>query len=149
MKVFIHAKCQINLSSPFRDIALLRILQFDWLSEHAWPCPLNMVIATCRKLWCLSACKKQIIEHSIHKILHPIESCSLLVRKMFLEISQNSQGNTCARAPFLIKLQTWGLRVSTSVDNTTAVFHIIYSVNTHHSRYWYNTDNFLGLCSKS
>ena len=29
--------------------------------------------------------------------------------KLFLEISQNSQRKTCARASFLIKLQTWGL----------------------------------------
>ena len=27
------------------------------------------------------------------------------VKKVFLEISQNSQENTCARVPFLIKLQ--------------------------------------------
>ena len=27
------------------------------------------------------------------------------VKKVFLKISQNSQENTCARAPFLIKLQ--------------------------------------------
>ena len=29
------------------------------------------------------------------------------VKKMFLEISQNSQENTCARVSFLIKLHTW------------------------------------------
>ena len=32
---------------------------------------------------------------------------------MILEISQNSQENTCARASFLIKLQAWGLRPAT------------------------------------
>ena len=32
------------------------------------------------------------------------QRCS--VKKLFLEISQNSQGNTCARVSFLIKLQT-------------------------------------------
>ena len=30
------------------------------------------------------------------------------VKKVFLEISQNSEENTCARVSFLIKLQTWG-----------------------------------------
>ena len=30
----------------------------------------------------------------------------VLQEKVFLEISQNSQGKTCARASFLIKLQT-------------------------------------------
>ena len=29
------------------------------------------------------------------------------VKKAFLEISQNSQENTCARVSFLIKLQAW------------------------------------------
>ena len=37
------------------------------------------------------------------------QSCS--VKKVFLEISQNSQENTCARVSFLIKLQTWGLQL--------------------------------------
>ena len=34
-----------------------------------------------------------------------VQTCS--VKKMFLEISQNSQENTCARVSFLIKLQAW------------------------------------------
>ena len=33
------------------------------------------------------------------------------VKKVFLEISQNSQENTCARISFLIKLQVWGLKL--------------------------------------
>ena len=39
------------------------------------------------------------------------QRCS--VKKVFLEISQNSQENTCARVSFLIKLQpqTWWLRL--------------------------------------
>ena len=39
------------------------------------------------------------------------QRCSL--KKMFLEISQNSQGNTCARVSFLIKLQASGLSYRT------------------------------------
>ena len=35
-----------------------------------------------------------------------VQRCS--VKKMFLEISQNSQKSTCARVYFLIKLQAWG-----------------------------------------
>ena len=31
--------------------------------------------------------------------------CRCSVRKVFLEVSQNSQENTCARVSFLIKLQ--------------------------------------------
>ena len=33
------------------------------------------------------------------------------VEKVFLEISQNSQENTCARVSFLIKLQALGLQL--------------------------------------
>ena len=33
------------------------------------------------------------------------------VKKVFLEISQNSQENTCARVSFLTKLQTQGLQL--------------------------------------
>ena len=36
-----------------------------------------------------------------------VQRCS--VKKMFLEISQNSQENTCVRVSFLIKLQASGL----------------------------------------
>ena len=32
----------------------------------------------------------------------------LSVKKVFLEILQNSQENTCAKVSFLIKLQAWG-----------------------------------------
>ena len=35
------------------------------------------------------------------------QRCS--AEKVFLEISQNSQENTCASVYFLIKLQAWGL----------------------------------------
>ena len=37
-----------------------------------------------------------------------VQSCS--VKKVFLEISQNSQKSTCARVSFSIKLQASGLR---------------------------------------
>ena len=37
-----------------------------------------------------------------------VQRCSL--RKVFLENSQNSKDNTCARVSFLIKLQTWACK---------------------------------------
>ena len=40
-----------------------------------------------------------------------VQRCS--VKKVFLEISKNSQENTCARVSFLIKLQAFGLRPAT------------------------------------
>ena len=41
-----------------------------------------------------------------------VQRCS--VEKVFLEILQNSQENTCTRVSFLIKLQTYGLLQNTS-----------------------------------
>ena len=38
-----------------------------------------------------------------HKIEAVVQRCS--VKKLFLEISQNSQANICARVSFLIKFQ--------------------------------------------
>ena len=35
----------------------------------------------------------------------------VLQEKVFLEILQNSQENTCTRVSFLIKLQAWGLQL--------------------------------------
>ena len=43
----------------------------------------------------------------------------VLLIKVSLEISQNSQKNTCARVSFLIKLQAWGLKKR---DSGTGVF---------------------------
>ena len=37
----------------------------------------------------------------------------VLLEKVFLEISQNSQENTCARVSILIKLQASGLKIET------------------------------------
>ena len=34
-----------------------------------------------------------------------VQKCSS--KKVFLEISQNSQGNTCSKVSYLIKLQAW------------------------------------------
>ena len=42
--------------------------------------------------------------------------------KVFLEISQNSQENTCARVFFLIKLQASGLQLYLKGDSGTVVF---------------------------
>ena len=38
-----------------------------------------------------------------------VQKCS--VRKMFLEVSQNLQENTCAKVSFFIKLQAWDLQL--------------------------------------
>ena len=38
-----------------------------------------------------------------------VYNCS--VKKVFLEVLQNSQEKTCARISFLIKLKPWGLQI--------------------------------------
>ena len=53
------------------------------------------------------------------------QRCSL--RKVFLEISQNSQGNICARDSFLIKLQASGIRPVTLLKKS--LWHRCFSVN--------------------
>ena len=51
------------------------------------------------------------------------------VKKLFLEISHNSQENTCARVSFLIKLQAWGLQLYLKRDSGTGVFLLIFLWN--------------------
>ena len=56
----------------------------------------------------------QLFNNNRETMLHAeaiVQSCS--VKKVFLEISQNSQENTCARVSFLIKLQASGLSPTT------------------------------------
>ena len=47
---------------------------------------------------------------------------AVLWKKVFLEISENSQENTRARVSFLIKLQAWGLKLYQKIDSGTVVF---------------------------
>ena len=64
-------------------------------------------------------CKHNIYHSNIHHLVKEdiryffpqavAQRCS--IKKVFLETSQNSQGNTCARDPFLIKLQALGLQL--------------------------------------
>ena len=49
-----------------------------------------------------------------------VQRCS--VKKMFLEISQNSQENNLARISFLIKLQAPDLQLLKKSDSGTSVF---------------------------
>ena len=49
--------------------------------------------------------KKPRWEHVLHYSEAVTQRCS--VKKVFLEISQNSEENTCARVSFLIKKRLW------------------------------------------
>ena len=52
-------------------------------------------------------CKKVLCNVIGFTIFHLSEAATggVLLEKVFLEISQNSQINTCGKVPFLIKLQ--------------------------------------------
>ena len=50
------------------------------------------------------------------------ESRKSSIKKVFLKISQNSKGNTCARVSFLIKLQAWGIRKNIRKETLAQVF---------------------------
>ena len=70
--------------------------------------PLHLMIIweyNCTKMWTFlrSLRLKKIIRGVFREAV--VQRCS--VKKVFWEISQNSQKNTCARVSFLIKLQTW------------------------------------------
>ena len=60
------------------------------------------------------------------------------VKKVFLEISQNSQENTCARVSFLIKLQVPGLKVEfceiskNTFSYRTPMAHTIHVASVNH-----------------
>ena len=62
--------------------------------------------------------KKQVL---LEKIIKHSEAATrgVLCKKVFLEISQNSQENTCARVSFLIKLQTLPKRVQLDLEFET------------------------------
>ena len=53
---------------------------------------------------------KTCVTAYIHATTYILQAATrgVLCKKLFLEISQNSQENTCARVSFLIKLQALG-----------------------------------------
>ena len=50
-------------------------------------------------------CQNILLKCKQKEIEAVVQRCS--VTKLFLEISQNSQENTCARVPFLLKKRLW------------------------------------------
>ena len=52
------------------------------------------------------------VSNSYSFLLPKAASRGVLLKKVFLEISQNSQENTCFIVSFLIKLQAWDLRTT-------------------------------------
>ena len=53
----------------------------------------------------------ELLIYAVNLVLGTEEAArSVLWKKMFLEISHNSQENTCAKVSFLIKLQPPGLQ---------------------------------------
>ena len=61
------------------------------------------------KLWNIYPLSSNILSVTKDPLEAVVGMCS--VKKVSLEILQNSQESTCARVSFLIKLQTWGLQI--------------------------------------
>ena len=74
-----------------------------------------------KQLLCLEYCKS-VIEWSV--VFQKVRSNHLRssIKKVFLEISQNSQENTCARVSILIKLQALGLQLYQNRDSGKGAF---------------------------
>ena len=71
------------------------------------------------------------------------------VKKIILEISQNSQENTSARVCFLIKLQGWGLHLYWKRDSGTGVsvhFVIFLRIPFHKEHLWWLLLNKNTIC---
>ena len=75
-----------------------------------------------RKTLCIFGRMYQFQNVNFETIEAVVQRCS--VKKMFLEISQNSQENICSRVSFLIKLQAQvtGLQLYQKRDSGTDVY---------------------------
>ena len=74
---------------------------------------------------------------TFHCLADPIDITEAVTRgrsakKVFLKMSPNSQGNTCVRVSFLIKLQALGLQLYLKRDSSTSVsLQILRSFSEH------------------
>ena len=85
--------CQFHPGVAYKNVAYKKVCNLEYERD-------SFFLAQGKRI---SAPKVDITEAVVRK-------CS--VKKVFLEISQNPQENTCARDSFLIKLQLYQKRVS-------------------------------------
>ena len=74
-----------------------------------------------KKVWTAHICSLLSISDSNHNATAEAISQRCSVKKVFLEISQNSQENTSARVSFLSKLQASGLQLYKKRDSGTVI----------------------------
>ena len=70
----------------------------------------------------------QVASLTIWKHLTVLETevaTGVLLEKLFLEISQNPQENTCVRVFFLIKLQAWGLGLGEGIHKLVQFYVVM------------------------
>ena len=96
----------INLLWHIRLIVKKIILSMSDRHELTFHKALNTINCFCGYFGLNHHCTRKI-KGSITEAVVP--RCS--IKKVFLEILQNSEENTCARVPFLIKLQASGLQI--------------------------------------
>ena len=103
--------CSENMQQIHRRTPMLKCYFNLWRAATA-PCyqidAYHLVTDILSKIFgCTSYWKLLTISHWVSGLLHyseaVVQRCS--VKKVVLEISQNSQENTCAKVSFLIKLQ--------------------------------------------
>ena len=104
-----HLKCLNGfLMRPWILFRLKDYNLFCKVLRHMWSQVLLKTFRTPRKLPITDSFLVKLLAANTRFGSEAVaQRCS--VKKVFLEISQNSQENTCARVYFLIKLQTWGL----------------------------------------
>ena len=106
-----------------------------WWKQHQrnayhkfyWGCRCPQVTKSCTSplsffLWLdgINSRFKSCLDNKLKEAEAVTQRCS--VKKVFLEISQNSQENTCIRVSFLIKLLALGLPLYWKRDSGTGVF---------------------------
>ena len=104
----------ISKYQGFQNFKLRYVLTIILISKYkeTLELPLNVrIILSSNKIYIL---QNQFVNHFVENLRETTEfefpylevlARRFSVKKMFLEISQNSQENTCARVPVLIKLQ--------------------------------------------
>ena len=106
-----HLECQNEKNK--NNYEVFNIKMGSWL----WPC-IRLIISKrtmgAGDCWLYAYYGSQNVSGLMLKIETVVRRCS--AEKVFLENSQNSQKNTCARVSFLIKLQTLGSSILTLAE---------------------------------
>ena len=108
---------QKNIHYPSKTFSRLKILDYIFILDNLKE---SIVKAVITHRWLLKWSIKICVPKELRRVEAVIWRYS--VEKVFLEISQNSQENTCAKVSFLIKLHACGLHLYQKRDSSTGLF---------------------------